>query len=182
MAIPTQAQLYEEVDRRFAIEQPDAPRRLDPDDPNQAAWVARWLELRDEVLNDWTNFVFNEYFPDRGTLDASDPDAEYWRDIQHQIGTGESGRWSWDQPPVPPLRVLSVVRDNPGGGYVLVFSDTVSADTAGSYLWPNGVPAGATIEVRGSMAIHLLLDIEALRTMRDDVAAEISEEGILRAD
>ena len=182
MSIPTQAQLYEEVDRRFAAEQPAAPARLDPDDPSQAGWVGRWLELRDEVLNGWTDHVFNEYFPDRGKLDPSDPDAEYWRDIHHQILTGESGQWSWDQPPPPPLRVLSVVRDHPSGGYVLVFSDTVSADTAGNYLWPNGVPAGVTIESRTSMAIHLLLNIEALQTMREDVAAEISQEGTMKAD
>lgn len=186
MAIPTQAQLYEEVDRRFAAEHPDAPSRLDPDDPAQATWVSQWLEIRDHVLNEWTDFVFAEFFPGTGRLNPSDPgDAtliEYWKDIQHQISTGETGRWSWDSPPPPPLRVLAVERDHTFGGFVLIFSETVTVDEAGQHLWPGGVPSDVTIEARYGSAMHVRLSIESLRTMREDVAREITESGILTSD
>ena len=105
MAIPTKAQLFEEVDRRFAADHPDAPQRLDPDDPNQQQWVQDWVQIREQILNEWTDYVFFEFFPDGHTLDPSNPDdavlIEYWKDIQHQINTGEAGRWPWNSDPAP---------------------------------------------------------------------------------
>jgi hypothetical protein len=186
MTIPTRAQLYEETDRRFRGQHPGAPYRLDPDDPAQARWVADWLAIRDRLLDDWTNHVFFEYFPTAGKLDPGDPAdgalIEYWRDIQHQICTGESGRWSWDRPPIPPLEVLAIERHDRDGGFILVFSESVTPGQAGAYLWPNGVPFGAMLESRSSSAIHLRLNLDALREMREDIGRRITEAGILTAD
>lgn len=191
MSIPTQAQLYAEVDRQFAIAQPDAPTRLDPENRSHEAWVAEWLAIRDAVLNEWTDFVFAEHFPHAGTLDPSNPEhstlIEYWRDIQHQICNGEGGKYNWDNPqtpPPPPLSVLSVVRDDDQGGFVLVFSNPVAVDEAGDFLWPgrNALPVGVTVERRSDNAVHVRVTIESLQTMRDEVAKQIIDEGLLTAD
>jgi hypothetical protein len=191
MSIPTQAQLYEEVDRRFAAAHPGAPARLDPDDPNQATWVAQWLEIRDEVLIEWTDYVFAQYFPNAGKLDPSNSEhatlIEYWKDIRHQICDNEGGQWSWDgdpQPAADPLRVLAVERDHTNGGFVLVFSHPTTVDQAGDFLWPGrtALPVDVTVERRGDMAVHVRLTIESLQTMREEVAREITEAGILTSD
>ncbi len=188
MSIPTQAQLYEEVDRRFAVAQPDAPTRLDPEQRGHDAWVAQWLAIRDEVLNQWTDYVFAEHFPHAGTLDPSNPEhstmIEYWRDIQHQICNGEGGKYNWDAPPTPPLSVLTVVHDDNRGGFVLVFSRPVAVDEAGDFLWPGrtALPVGVTIERGTDSAVHVRLTIESLETMREEVASEINQAGIVTAD
>jgi hypothetical protein len=52
MTLPTRDQLNAEVDRLFFIDHPDAPQRLDPDDPSQAGLVQAWIEIRDRILND----------------------------------------------------------------------------------------------------------------------------------
>jgi hypothetical protein len=191
MTIPTQAQLYEEVDRRFAAEYPNAPTRLDPDDPDQAPYVMEWLRIRDELSIQWTDYVFAEFYPNAGKLDPSNPEhstlIEYWTDIRHQICNNEGGRWSWDGQPAPveePLRVLAVERDDTHGGFVLVFSHPTTVDQAGDFLWPgrNALPVGVTVERRGDMAVHVRLTIESLQTMREEVAREITEAGILTAD
>lgn len=189
MAIPTQAQLYEEVDRRFAAAHPDAPERLDPDDPNQATWVAQWLEIRDAVLIEWTDYVFAEFFPHAGRLDPSNSnDADliaYWKDIRHQICENQGGQWSWDGPPTTPeLSVLAVERDNTHGGFILVFSRPVAVDEAGDFLWPgrNALPVGVTVERASEHAVRVRLTIDALQEMREDVAREINSEGILTSD
>lgn len=191
MSIPTQAQLYEEVDRRFALAQPDAPARLDPEDRGHDAWVAEWLAIRDEVLIQWTDHVFAEHFPYAGTLDPSNPGhslmIEYWRDIQHQICNGEGGKYNWDaaQPSPPePLSVLSIVRDDNRGGFVLVFSRPVAVDEAGDFLWPgrNALPVGVTVERGTDSAVHVRVTIESLETMREEVAKQIIDEGLLTAD
>ena len=40
------------------------PTKLDPEDPGQASLVEAWLEIRDTVVNEWTDKVFLEHFPD----------------------------------------------------------------------------------------------------------------------
>jgi hypothetical protein len=189
MAIPTQAQLYEEVDRRFAAEHPDAPQRLDPDDPNQQQWVQQWLEIRDQTLNEWTDYVFYEYFPDAHRLDPANPeDADliaYWKDIQHQINTGEPGRWPWDSDPPPmPLSVTFVEADPVRRGFILTFSRAlVDLTEAERYLFgQDHPPVGVTIELLGATTVHLEPTIDSLQTMPDDVARRISEAGILTAE
>lgn len=103
MALPTQAQLYEEVDRQFFAAHPDAPPRLDPDDAGQASLVRDWLERRDTILNEWVDEIFAGFFPHAGKLDPDDPGdstlIEYWLDIRDAIRDGTPSRYNWDQPP-----------------------------------------------------------------------------------
>lgn len=188
MTIPTQAQLYEEVDRRFAAAHPDAPQRLDPDDPNQQQWVQQWLHLRDQTLNEWTDHVFYEHFPHAQKLDPANPgDADliaYWKDIQHQICTAEAGRWNWDSAQPAPLSVVTVEADPSGRGFILHFSraltDLVEAE---KYLFGQDYPpVGVTIGVRDSTSVHLQPTIDSLRMMPEDVSRRISEAGILTGD
>lgn len=189
MTIPTQAQLYEEVDRRFAAAHPDAPQRLDPDDPDQQQWVNEWLQLRDQTLNEWTDYVFYEYFPHAHKLDPADPaDADliaYWKDIHHQICNGEPGRWQWDSAPPPqPLNVTSVEADHGRRGFFLRFSRPLADLTeAESYLFgQDHPPVGVTIELIDSTTVRLEPTIDSLRTMPEDVSRRISEAGILSGD
>ncbi len=189
MAIPTQAQLYEEVDRRFAADHPDAPQRLDPDDPNQQQWVQEWLQIRDQTLNEWTDYVFYEYFPHAQRLDPSNSaDADliaYWKDIQHQINTGEAGRWPWDSDPPPmPLSVTFVEADPVRRGFILTFSRSLADLTeAERYLFgQDHPPVGVTIELLSATTVHLQPTIDSLQTMPEDVARRISEAGILTAE
>jgi hypothetical protein len=99
MALPTRDQLHDEVDRVFRELFPTAPERLDPDDPNQSDLVAAWLEQRDITVNEWTNAVFFEFFPDAGKLDPDNPgDAElieYWLDIRDQIRDDAPPKYDW---------------------------------------------------------------------------------------
>jgi hypothetical protein len=89
VSVPSQAQLYDEVDRLYHERHPDAPYKLDRDDPEHRPWVERWLEIRDDVVNEWTNQVFFTWFPSAGKLDPNDPaDGEMircWLDIRDQI-------------------------------------------------------------------------------------------------
>ena len=188
MTIPTQTQLYEEVDRRFAADHPDAPQRLDPDDPNQHQWVQEWLQIRDQTLNEWTDYVFYEFFPYAQRLDPSNPGdtdlIEYWKDIQHQISTGESGRWPWDSAPPAPLSVTSVEADPVRRGFILHFSRALVDLTEGeSYLFgQEHPPVGVTVELLDASSVHLEPTIDSLRTMPEDVARRITEAGILTSD
>ena len=61
--LPTREQLDEAVDRSFREFFPDAPKRLDPNDPEQADLVSTWVGLRDGILNEWTDRVFFAFFP-----------------------------------------------------------------------------------------------------------------------
>jgi hypothetical protein len=188
MTIPTKEQLYEEVDRRFAAEHPDAPQRLDPDDPNQHQWVQQWLHIRDQTSNEWTDYVFHEYFPYAGTLDPSNSgDADliaYWKDIHHQISTGEAGHWPWDSAPPAPLSVTLVEADPVRRGFTLVFSRAlVDLTEAESYLFgQEHPPVGVGIELLDSTSVHLEPTIDSLRLMPEDVSRRINEESILTGE
>ena len=189
MAIPTQAQLFEEVDRQFAEAHPDAPQRLDPDDPNQQQWVQEWIQLRDQILNDWTDYVFYEHFPAANRLDPNNPDdadlIAYWKDIHHQICTGEAGRWPWDSAPPPmPLSVTFVEADPVRRGFILTFSRPLADLTeAERYLFgQDHPPVGVTIELLSATTVYLQPTIDSLQTMPEDVGRRISEAGILTAE
>ena len=188
MALPTQAQLYEEVDRRFAAANPQAPQRLDPNDPNQQQWVHEWLQIRDSTLNEWTDYIYHEFYPGSHKLDPANPaDAdhiEYWKDIHHQILTDETGRWSWDTPPPPPLSVTSVEANPHRRGFILRFSRAL-ADLTESEVYLFGQdhpPVGVTIELLDQSTVHLEPTIDSLRVMPEDVARRINEAGILTAE
>ena len=87
----------------FASENPDAPLRLDDRDPDHADWIRAWLDIRDQILADWVDDVFRQFFPAAGRLDPQDPgDAQlidYWNDIRDQIRDGAEGRYLWEDPP-----------------------------------------------------------------------------------
>jgi len=91
MTLPTPEQLHTETGRRYSLWHPDTP------DVDERAW----LEIREQVLAEWTDATFNAFFPTAGNLVADDTVLiEYWNDIKQQIA-GNAGRWSWDAPPDP---------------------------------------------------------------------------------
>lgn len=84
--LPTRPQLNAEVDRIFREFFPNAPKRLDPNDPTQADLVDTWLGIRDGILDQWTDIIFFSFFPNAPKkLDPSKPDdaqlIEFWGDI-----------------------------------------------------------------------------------------------------
>ncbi|MGI8993335.1 MAG: hypothetical protein ACR2FP_03435 [Nocardioidaceae bacterium] len=187
MSLPTRDQLHEEVDRRFADQFPDAPTRLDPDDPDQASWIDSWLAIRDEILNDWVDEVFARFFPGAGKLDPDDPAdstlIDYWIDIRDQIRDGSPGQWSWDGDPTAraQLGVQSVEHD-PAGGWVVTFDREASVDEAQAFLWRGGTPAGVRVESRSTSSVHLSgLSIEAMQAMTPEVSRQIKPD-VLTAD
>jgi len=186
MTLPTRDQLNAEVDRLFFIDHPDAPQRLDPDDPSQASLVQAWIEIRDRILNDWTDSVFYEFFPHAGRLDPNNSDdaqlIEYWRDIQHQICNGPPGQYNWDNPQPEQLYVVSVEANPNGRGAVVTFNRPLGVEEAEQFLWSGPPPVGGGIEQHGNSAMLLQLSIDALQHTREDVAARISEVMILTAD
>lgn len=85
MTLPTPEQLDTETDRRYS----STARDVIGDE-------TAWLEIREQVLVEWTDATFNIIFPTAGSLAAGDTLLiEYWNDIKQQIA-GEAGRWSWD--------------------------------------------------------------------------------------
>lgn len=190
MSIPSQAELYAEVDRQFKAEHPEAPDRLDPNDANQQAWVHRWLELRDHLLNEWTDHVFFEHFPHAGRLDPANPaDAdliEYWKDIHHQISSGETGRWNWSAAPAPPLDVVTIEPDLHHHGFVLGFNQPLNLLQAEDFLWPgaanNGLPVGVTMEIRSDTHVFVHPTIDSLRMVRDDIARVMSDSSVMTGE
>ncbi len=97
MTLPTPDQLHTETHRRYWLSHTD---ENDPDVSGEADEPA-WLQIREEVLCEWTEATFNAFFPTAGNLAADDTVLiEYWTDIKIQIA-GEAGRWSWDNPPDP---------------------------------------------------------------------------------
>jgi hypothetical protein len=183
MALPTRAELNDETDRRYFLRYPDGPRVIDPDDASHDPYEAAWLQIRDEVLWYWTDAAFKRFFPTAGQLQEGDGVlVEYWNDIKNQI-LGYPGRWTWDRPQgAPPITVEYVDRHHEKGGFLVSFSESVNLEQATAILWPNGLPPSATIEMTASILAHVQLDLEALRSMPDDIAAKFSEAGIITAD
>lgn len=96
MTLPTPEQLDAEADRRYRLRDPGATADAAP-----GLDAATWLEVREEVLSEWTAAVFDAFFPTAGDLGAGDTVLiQYWDDIKQQI-SGGVGRWSWDGPPFP---------------------------------------------------------------------------------
>ena len=190
MALPTRDQLYDETDRRYKAAHPDAPDRIDPDDPAHNGWERTWLEIRDSVLYEWTDEIFYQYFPSAGRLDPGNPDDEllirYWNDIKDQICNGQPGEWSWDSGPPPAQQrsiwVDQVIRSVAQGGFEVTFSDTVDEGEAIGVLWPNGKPSSAEVRMTSAHQAHVTLDMAAVQQMPDEVARLFSEAGILTAD
>jgi hypothetical protein len=78
--------------------------------------------------------------------------------------------------------VLAVEQDTVHGGFVLVFSRPVEVDEAGAWLFNGPLPVGTTVERRTSSALGVRLNIDGLRQIREEVARQINEAGILTAD
>ena len=90
MTLPTPEQLDSETDRRYS-----STARDDIGDERA------WLDIREQILVEWTDATFCAFFPTAGDLVADDTVLiEYWNDIKQQIA-GEPGRWSWDDPADP---------------------------------------------------------------------------------
>ncbi len=196
MALPTHQQMNEAVDSRFFERHPDAPRKLDPNDPSQAALVADWLAIRDEMLNEWTDYYFFEFYPGAPRqLNANDPAdhdlIEFWNDIHHQLLTGEPGRFSWDSPPqasapsaAPALQFVSVEANPNRTGFIVHFNRPTNVLEVEAYVWPGqSLPVGCGVEVlQGASQATIHTTVAALTTMQPDLANQMSQVGILTAD
>lgn len=185
--IPTQAQLHEEVDRVFRDQYPDAPERLDPDDPDQADLVRAWLEIRDEIVNRWTDDVYHEAYPDGPSpIDPQDqsqsPYVDYWLDIRDQIRDDAPAKYDHTAPAnAAPVSLLNVTSDPSDLGAILLnFDGAVNPDAIGPWLWPDGIPDGVTVEAAGSATVRLRgLTNRAWMDMDRDVMELIRQEGLV---
>src|SRR5262245_16784446 len=190
MTLPTRDELYQETDKRYWSNYPDAPERIDPNDPAQDQWEQKWLALRDEVLYQMTDKVFYEYFPDAGRLDPNNAADEhlikYWNDIKSQICNGVPGDWNWDSAPdttsAPAITLEYVIRDEPGGGFIATFSAELDEEQAKKILWPNGMPSSASVEKTASITFRVRLDMDAYSQMPHEIGVKFGEAGIMRAD
>jgi hypothetical protein len=103
MALPSREFLISEVDREFALQHPEAPRRLNPNDPSQAHLVEQWNAMYHEFLSNMVDSHFFRFFPDAPRqLDPNDPSqatlVAYWNDLRDAIEKGTS-QYNWDTPP-----------------------------------------------------------------------------------
>ena len=95
---PTPGDLNAEVNRVYRERLPTAPARLSRNAPEHEWLRQQWLDIRDEVLNNWVNGLYWERFPDGPmTLDPENPDHNYyvngWIEIRDAI---------MDNSPLPP--------------------------------------------------------------------------------
>ena len=99
MALPTREELLSHVELRFYELAPDAPIKLDPNNPAHQTMIRQWHQAHHEMLSKLTDAAFFGYYPDAPKqLDPADPDhatyIEYWKDIAEQID-GRPGRYDW---------------------------------------------------------------------------------------
>ena len=99
MALPTRDELLAHVELRFYELAPDAPIKLDPNNPAHQTMIRQWHQAHHEMLSQLTDKVFFGYYPDAPKqLDPADADQatyiEYWKDIAEQID-GRPGRYDW---------------------------------------------------------------------------------------
>jgi len=103
MAVPSREFLISEVDREFALQHPEAPRRLNANDPSQAHLVEQWNAMYHEFLSAMVDSHFFRFFPNAPRqLDPNDPSqstlVEYWNDLRSAIETGTS-QYDWSNEP-----------------------------------------------------------------------------------
>lgn len=194
MTVPTRTELHAEVDRQFRVRHPEAPEQLDAQDPGQASLVEAWLEIRDSVVNEWTDRVFRERFPTAGKLDPNDPGddqlIEYWLDIRNQIRDDATPRYNWagpdslqhaDEGTQAGARLESVTADS--GGYLLTFNDEIDHEALALWLWRGGLPAGVELAAKSATTFHLSgLSSESYQAMNPDVAGMIAQAGVITAE
>lgn len=95
---PTRDDLYAEVNNVYRERLPTAPVRLSRAAPEHEWLRQQWLDMRDEVLNQWVNGLYWERYPDGPmTLDPENPDhndyVNGWIEIRDAI---------MDNSPLPP--------------------------------------------------------------------------------
>jgi len=100
MTLPSREDFFSHVDFRFRELAPEAPVRLDPNDPSHGTMIRQWHQAHHEVLSKMTDEAFFAFFPDAPAhLDPADPGhstlIEYWKDIASQIDSGRPGRHDW---------------------------------------------------------------------------------------
>jgi hypothetical protein len=121
MALPTREELLSHVEFRFRELAPDAPVRLDPNEPSHQSMIRQWHQAHHEALSKLTDTVFFGYYPDAAArLDPADPGhatyIEYWKDIAEQID-GRPGRYDWSHGSVVatiPTTTAPTAQDDPG--------------------------------------------------------------------
>jgi hypothetical protein len=99
MALPTRDELLAHVEFRFRELAPDAPVKLDPNNPTHGTMIRQWHQAHHETLSKLTDAVFFGYYPNAPKqLDPAKSDdatfIEYWKDIAEQID-GRPGRYDW---------------------------------------------------------------------------------------
>ena len=99
MALPTRDELLAHVELRFYELAPDAPIKLDPNNPAHQTMIRQWHQAHHEMLSQLTDKVFFGYYPQAPKrLDPADAEhatyIEYWKDIAEQID-GRPGRYDW---------------------------------------------------------------------------------------
>jgi hypothetical protein len=114
MALPTRDELLAHVEFRFRELAPDAPVKLDPDNPAHTTMIRQWHQAHHEMLAKLTDQVFFGYYPDAPKqLDPAKPDdatfIEYWKDIAEQID-GRPGRYDWSHG-----SIVATIPDQTGG-------------------------------------------------------------------
>jgi hypothetical protein len=136
MAIPTREEMLAAVEEVFRGQHPGAPEHLDADDPDQADLRAAWIDIRDDIVNRWTDDAFFELFPGAPRrLDPNDPShslyVDYWLDIRDRIRDGDAPRYD--------LESLALAGDPPP----LVSSQTNPyIGTVWEPIWDDGYAAG----------------------------------------
>jgi hypothetical protein len=118
MTLPTREELLSHVEFRFRELAPDAPVRLDPNDPSHQAMIRQWHQAHREMLSKMADEAFFAYFPQApAQLDPANPDhstfIEYWNDIASQIDSGRPGRYDWSNAAVAQASPAEVVEEEP---------------------------------------------------------------------
>ena len=90
MALPTRDELLAHVEFRFRELAPDAPIKLDPNDPAHQTMIRQWHQAHHEMLSKLTDEVFFWYYSRAPKpLDPANAEhatyIEYWKDIAEQI-------------------------------------------------------------------------------------------------
>ena len=136
MAIPTRDEMLAAVEAAFRPQHPQAPEHLDPDDPDQADLRAAWIEIRDEIVNRWTDDAFFELFPGAPRhLDPNDAShslyIDYWLDIRDRIRDGDAPRYD--------LESLALAGDPPP---MVSSQSNPYVGTVWESIWDDGYAAG----------------------------------------
>jgi hypothetical protein len=189
VTFPTRSELQAEVDSEFFAQHPQAPRRLDPNDPSQAGLVEAWNELYKTKVYKWTDVIFranNPWFS--GQLSADGPDdaqlREQWLWMRDRIlAEGPAVFWGGQQPGSgggsgggsgsPRLQSARALDE---ASYAFAFDGPVEPHDVSAWLWPEGAPYGVEVVPLGPTEVQLTgVSGDTLASLPPDVAATVSE-------